>query len=156
MREVADHVARAVRSGDQVVLVVSAMGKETDDLLRLAGEVSAVHPGREMDMLVTAGERKAMALVCMALHDSGIDSESFTGSQAGFLTDTSHQNARIVEVRPDRVRASLGAGRVPVIGGSQGVSTDNDVTFLGRGAQTPRRWLWPMLWEPTPVSSTPM
>ncbi|MED5397314.1 MAG: aspartate kinase, partial [Actinomycetota bacterium] len=94
MREVADHVARAVRSGDQVVLVVSAMGKETDDLLRLAGEVSAVHPGREMDMLVTAGERKAMALVCMALHDSGIDSESFTGSQAGFLTDTSHQNAR--------------------------------------------------------------
>ena len=133
MREVADHVARAVRSGDQVVLVVSAMGKETDDLLRLAGEVSAVHPGREMDMLVTAGERKAMALVCMALHDSGIDSESFTGSQAGFLTDTSHQNARIVEVRPDRVQASLGAGRVPVIGGSQGVSTDNDVTFLGRG-----------------------
>jgi len=133
MREVADHVARAVRSGDQVVLVVSAMGKETDDLLRLAGEVSAVHPGREMDMLVTAGERKAMALVCMALHDSGVDSESFTGSQAGFLTDTSHQNARIVEVRPDRVRASLGAGRVPVIGGSQGVSTDNDVTFLGRG-----------------------
>jgi len=133
MREVADHVARAVRSGDQVVLVVSAMGKETDDLLRLAGEVSAVHPGREMDMLVTAGERKAMALVCMALHDSGIDSESFTGSQAGFLTDTTHQNARIVEVRPDRVRASLGAGRVPVIGGSQGVSTDNDVTFLGRG-----------------------
>ena len=80
MREVADHVARAVRSGDQVVLVVSAMGKETDDLLRLAGEVSAVHPGREMDMLVTAGERKAMGLVCMALHDSGIDSESFTGS----------------------------------------------------------------------------
>ena len=133
MREVADHVARAVRSGDQVVLVVSAMGKETDDLLRLAGEVSAVHPGREMDMLVTAGERKAMALVCMALHDSGIDSESFTGSQAGFLTDTSHQNARIVEVRPDRVQASLSAGRVPVIGGSQGVSTDNDVTFLGRG-----------------------
>ena len=133
MREVADHVARAVRSGDQVVLVVSAMGKETDDLLRLAGEVSAVHPGREMDMLVTAGARKAMALVCMALHDSGIDSESFTGSQAGFLTDTSHQNARIVEVRPDRVRASLDAGRVPVIVGSQGVSTDNDVTFLGRG-----------------------
>ena len=95
-------MVRAVRSGDQVVLVVSAMGKETDDLLRLAGEVSAVHPGREMDMLVTAGERKAMALVCMALHDSGIDSESFTGSQAGFLTDTSHQNARIVERSEER------------------------------------------------------
>ena len=133
MREVADHVARTVRHGNQVVLVVSAMGKETDELLRLAGEVSAIQPGREMDMLITAGERKAMALVCLALHHIGIDSESFTGSQAGFLTDTSHQNARIVEVRPDRVRASLDAGRVPVIGGSQGVSTDNDVTFLGRG-----------------------
>ena len=133
MREVADHVARTVRHGNQVVLVVSAMGKETDELLRLAGEVSAIQPGREMDMLITAGERKAMALVCLALHHIGIDSESFTGSQAGFLTDTSHQNARIVEVRPDRVRASLDAGRVPVIGGSQGVSTNNDVTFLGRG-----------------------
>ena len=133
MREVADHVARTVRRGDQVVLVVSAMGKETDELLRLAGEVSTTHPGREMDMLITAGERKAMALVCMALHHIGVDSESFTGSQAGFLTDTNHRNAKIVEVRPDRVRASLDAGRVPVIGGSQGVSTDNDVTFLGRG-----------------------
>jgi len=133
MREVADHVARTVRRGDQVVLVVSAMGKETDELLRLAVEVSSVHPGREMDMLITAGERKAMALVCLALHDIGIDSESFTGSQAGFLTDTNHQNARIIEVRPDRIRASLAAGRVAVLGGSQGVSTDNGVTFLGRG-----------------------
>lgn len=133
MREVADHVARTVRRGDQVVLVVSAMGKETDELLRLAGEVSSVHPGREMDMLITAGERKAMALVCMALHDIGIDSESFTGSQAGFLTDTNHQNAKILEVRPDRIRASLDAGRVAVLGGSQGVSTDHEVTFLGRG-----------------------
>ena len=133
MREVADHVARTVRRGDQVVLVVSAMGKETDDLLRLASEVSSVHPGREMDMLITAGERKAMALVCMALHDIGIDSESFTGSQAGFLTDANHQNAKILEVRPDRIRASLDAGRVAVLGGSQGVSTDHEVTFLGRG-----------------------
>ncbi|MEE2958225.1 MAG: aspartate kinase [Actinomycetota bacterium] len=133
MREVADHVARTVRRGDQVVLVVSAMGKETDELMRLAVEVSSVHPGREMDMLITAGERKAMALVCLALHDIGIDSESFTGSQAGFLTDTNHQNARIIEVRPDRIRASLAAGRVAVLGGSQGVSTDNEVTFLGRG-----------------------
>ncbi len=133
MREVAEHVARTVRRGNQVVLVVSAMGKETDELLRLAGEVSAVQPGREMDMLVTAGERKAMALVCLALHNIGIDSESFTGSQAGFRTDANHRNAKILEVRPDRVRASLDAGRVPVVGGSQGVSTDNDVTFLGRG-----------------------
>gem|GEM_PF-5482607 len=111
MREVAEHVARTVRRGNQVVLVVSAMGKETDELLRLAGEVSAVQPGREMDMLVTAGERKAMALVCLALHNIGIDSESFTGSQAGFRTDANHRNAKILEVRPDRVTPTTGTPR---------------------------------------------
>ena len=133
IREVADHIARTQRHGDQVVVVVSAMGRETDELIRLAAAVSKVRPGREMDMLITAGERKATALLCMALHDIGSPAESFTGSQAGFLTDTSHTNARILEVRPDRVRASLDAGRVPVVGGAQGVSTERDVTFLGRG-----------------------
>ena len=133
IREVADHVARCRRRGDSVVLVVSAMGKETDELLRLAGEVSDIRPGREMDMLITAGERKAVALVSMALAAVGVDSESYTGSQAGFLTDTNHTNAKIVEVRADRIRAAVEAGRVPVVAGSQGVSTDNDVTFLGRG-----------------------
>src|SRR5581483_10276993 len=91
-----------------------------------------VRPGREMDMLITAGERKATALLCMALHDVGVPAESFTGSQAGFLTDTNHTNARILEIRPDRVRASLEAGNVPVVGGAQGVSTERDITFLGR------------------------
>jgi aspartate kinase len=133
MREVVDHVARTRRHGDQVVVVVSAMGKETDDLLRLATEVSRVRPGREMDMLVTAGERKAMALLCMALHGADVPAESFTGSQAGFVTDTNHTNAKIVEVRPDRIRAALAEGKVPVVGGAQGVSTGRDVTFLGRG-----------------------
>jgi len=133
IRAVADHVARTKRHGDDVVLVVSAMGNETDDLLRLASEVSATHPGREMDMLITAGERKSMALMCMALHDLDVPADSFTGSQAGFLTDSTHGNARILEVRPDRVRATVDAGRVAVVGGSQGVSTENDVTFFGRG-----------------------
>ena len=133
IREVADHVARTVRHGDRVVLVVSAMGKETDELLRLAADVSSTHPGRELDMLITAGERKAMALVGMALHDAGVPADSFTGSQAGFLTDTTHGNAKILEVRPERVRTTVDAGRVAVVGGSQGVSTENDVTFLGRG-----------------------
>jgi aspartate kinase len=133
IREVADHVARTVRHGNQVVVVVSAMGKETDELIRLATEVSDVRPGREMDMLITAGERKAMALLCMALHSVGVPADSFTGSQAGFITDTNHTNAKIVELRPDRLRKAIEAGRVPVIGGAQGVSTDHDVTFLGRG-----------------------
>jgi aspartate kinase len=133
IREVADHVARTVRHGNDVVVVVSAMGKETDDLIRLAGDVSEVRPGREMDMLITAGERKAMALLCMALHSLGVPADSFTGSQAGFVTDTNHTNAKIVELRPDRLRKALDAGRVPVVGGAQGVSTDHDVTFLGRG-----------------------
>ena len=133
IREVADHVARTQRHGNDVVVVVSAMGKETDDLIRLAGDVSVVRPGREMDMLITAGERKAMALLCMALHSLGVPADSFTGSQAGFVTDTNHTNAKIVELRPDRLRKAIDAGRVPVVGGAQGVSTDHDVTFLGRG-----------------------
>jgi len=133
IRAVADHVARTVRRGNQVVMVVSAMGKETDDLLRLANDVSSTHPGREMDMLITAGERKSTALMCMALHDLGIPADSFTGSQAGFLTDTTHTNAKILAVRPDRIQEAVDDGRVAVVGGSQGVSTDNDVTFLGRG-----------------------
>ena len=89
--------------------------------------------GREMDMLITAGERKATALVTMALHDVGVEAESFTGSQAGFITDTAHMNAKILEVRPDRIRQALADGRVPVVGGSQGVSTERNVTFFGRG-----------------------
>jgi aspartate kinase len=134
IREVADHVARTRRHGVDVVVVVSAMGKETDELIRLAGEVSKVRPGREMDMLITAGERKATALLCMALHDLGIPADSFTGSQAGFITDGTHTNARIVELRPDRLRTALAEGRTPVVGGAQGVSAeDRDVTFLGRG-----------------------
>ena len=133
IREVADHVARCRRRGDDVVLVVSAMGKETDELLRLADEVSSRPPGREMDMLITAGERKSIALVAMALAERGVGSESYTGSQAGFVTDTNHTNAKITDVRADRIRAAVAAGRVPVVAGAQGVSTDNDVTFLGRG-----------------------
>ena len=133
MRAVADHVARTVRRGNQVVVVISAMGKETDELLRLAREVSDTRPGREMDMLVTAGERKATALLCMAIADLGIEAESFTGSQAGFLTDSTHMNAKITEVRPDRIREALDAGRVAVVGGAQGVSPERNVTFLGRG-----------------------
>ena len=131
--EVADHVARCRRRGDDVVLVVSAMGKETDHLLRLADAVSKTQPGREMDLLITAGERKACALVAMALNDAGVPSASFTGSQAGFLTDANHRNAKILEINPHRVEQALADGMVPVVAGSQGVSTDNDVTFLGRG-----------------------
>ena len=133
MRAVADSIARTVRRGHQVVVAVSAMGKETDELLRLAAEVSRSRPGRELDMLITAGERKATALLCMALHDLGVPADSFTGSQAGILTDTDHTRAKILEVRPDRLREALDAGRVPVVGGAQGVSTTRDVTFLGRG-----------------------
>jgi aspartate kinase len=134
IREVADHVARTKRRGDDVVVVVSAMGKETDELLRLAADVSKVRPGREMDMLITAGERKATALLCMALHDRGVPADSFTGSQAGFITDSTHTNAKIIELRPERLQAAIAAGRTPVVGGAQGVSAiDKDVTFLGRG-----------------------
>ncbi len=133
IRDVADHVVRCRKRGDQVVLVVSAMGKETDELIRLAEAVSDTKPGREMDMLITGGERKACALLSMALHDRGVEADSFTGSQAGFVTDTAHRNAKILDVKPQRIQDAIDAGRVPVVGGSQGVSTDHDVTFFGRG-----------------------
>ncbi len=133
IRGVADHVARCRRRGDQVVLVISAMGKETDELLRLAVDVSKTRPGREMDMLITGGERKACALVAMALNDLGVPAASFTGSQAGFITDATHMNAKILEVKPDRIREAVDQGIVPVVGGAQGVSIDRDITFLGRG-----------------------
>lgn len=133
IRSVADHVARTRRQGSDVVVVVSAMGKETDELLHLARQVSRVQPGRELDMLITAGERKAMALLCMALAELECPAASFTGSQAGLITDTAHTRAKIVEVRGDRLRQALEAGQVPVVGGAQGVSNGRDVTFLGRG-----------------------
>jgi aspartate kinase len=133
IREVAEHAVRTKRRGTDVVLVVSAMGKETDGLLRLADDVSTTQPGREMDMLITAGERKAMALVAMAITDLGVPSQSFTGSQAGFITDTNHKDAKILELRPERIADALAEGFIPVIGGSQGVSIERDVTFLGRG-----------------------
>jgi aspartate kinase len=133
IRAVAEHIARTQRHGDNVVVVVSAMGKTTDDLLRLADDVSDVQPPRELDMLLTAGERTSMALLCMALAGQGVDALSFTGSQAGIITDTSHTRARIIEVKGDRLREALDGGRVPVVAGFQGVSTARDVTTLGRG-----------------------
>jgi aspartate kinase len=134
IRAVADHVARTKRSGADVVVVVSAMGKTTDDLIRLAGEVSSVQPPREYDMLVSSGERITTALLCMALADLGVSASSFTGSQAGIVTDTDHTKAKIVDIRAGRLTEALGAGKVPVVAGFQGVSTERDVTTLGRGA----------------------
>ncbi len=133
IKAVADHVARTLHQGNEVVVVVSAMGRTTDDLIRLADEVSGVQPGRELDMLLTAGERISMALLCMALSELGVAASSYTGSQAGIITDTSHGRAKILEVKGDRLREALAAGRVPVVAGFQGVSEDRDVTTLGRG-----------------------
>lgn len=133
IRAVADHIARTRRDGHDVVVVVSAMGKTTDDLVRLSRDVSREPGGREMDMLLTAGERISMALLCMAVTDLGIPAVSFTGSQAGIVTDTDHGRAKIVEVRADRIREALDAGQVAIVAGFQGVSTSRDITTLGRG-----------------------
>jgi aspartate kinase len=109
------------------------MGKTTDSLIRLADDVSQVQPGREIDMLLTSGERISMALVCMALAELGVEAASFTGSQAGIITDTDHTKAKILEIRPKRLHDALVKGVVPVVAGFQGVSVDNDITTLGRG-----------------------
>ncbi|HZJ26559.1 MAG TPA: aspartate kinase [Acidimicrobiia bacterium] len=133
LRSVAEHVIRTRERGDDVVVVVSAMGNTTDDLLRLAHEVSHAPAARELDMLLTSGERIPISLLCMALIDRGAAARSFTGSQAGIVTDAAHGRAKIVEVRADRVREALADGSVAVVAGFQGVSTDANITTLGRG-----------------------
>lgn len=133
IRAVADHIARTRRAGHGVVVVVSAMGKTTDNLLRLAGDVASSTHDREMDMLLTAGERISMSLLSMAVNDLGIPAVSFTGSQAGIVTDTRHMKAKILEVRADRIREALDRGEVAIVAGFQGVSTEKNITTLGRG-----------------------
>jgi aspartate kinase len=133
MRAVAENVAFTRRHGNDVVVVPSAMGKTTDNLIKLANDVSSTQPGREMDMLITTGERISMSLLCMALADLGIEAVSFTGSQAGIITDSMHGKAKILEVKGDRVREALAAGKVCVVAGFQGISTDKEITSLGRG-----------------------
>jgi aspartate kinase len=134
MRAVAEHVAFTRSHGNDVVVVVSAMGKATDNLIALADSVSRIQPGREMDMLLTTGERVSAALLTMALAAQGVDAASFTGSQVGIITDNVHRKAKIVEVKGDRVREALAHGKVAVVAGFQGVSTDREITTMGRGA----------------------
>ena len=133
MRNVARHIAATKAQGNQLVIVVSAMGKATDNLLDLARQVSSAPTGREMDMLLTTGERISMSLLCMALQDLGVDAMSFTGSQVGIITDTVHGRAKILEIKGDRVREALSEGKVAVVAGFQGVSTEKEITTLGRG-----------------------
>ena len=134
MRAVAENIAITKRRDNDVVVVVSAMGKATDNLIALADSVSGVQPGREMDMLLTTGERVSAALVTMALASLGVDAISFTGSQVGIITDNVHRKAKIVEVKGDRVRQALAEGKVAVVAGFQGVSLDKEITTMGRGA----------------------
>ncbi len=134
IRNVATRIAAAKESGDGVLAVVSARGKTTDGLVDLAYEISDRPDPREMDMLLSTGERISCALMAMALHDLGHDAISFTGSQAGILTDDSHTRAKILEIRADRLRAALDGGNIALVAGFQGVSADNhNVTTLGRG-----------------------
>jgi aspartate kinase len=133
MQKVADRVAAARASGKDVVVVVSAMGDTTDELLALAKRVSESPARRELDMLLTAGERISMALLSMALNARGVAAVSFTGSQSGIVTNDAHTNARIVEVRPFRVQDELARGTVVIVAGYQGVSYKREVTTLGRG-----------------------
>lgn len=133
IRAVADRVVATRRAGHDVVVVVSAMGKTTDDLVRLAHEVSSMPADREMDMLLTAGERISIALLCMAVIEAGEPAVSFTGDQAGILTDTTHTKAKILDVRADRLREAIAAGSVAVVAGFQGVTSGDDITTLGRG-----------------------
>jgi aspartate kinase len=133
IKRVAERIVAAVRAGDQVCVVVSAMGHSTDELVSLAAQVSGEPNPRELDMLLTSGERISMALLSMVISDLGYEAISLTGSQAGIVTDTTHGKARILEVKGDRVRQALAANKIAIVAGFQGVSTSYDVTTLGRG-----------------------
>src|SRR5437773_6716648 len=133
IRQVADRVATAKAAGKDVVVVVSAMGDTTDELLALAKKLTESPARRELDMLLSAGERISMALLSMALNARGVPAVSFTGSQSGIVTNDAHANARIVEVRPFRVQDELAQGKVVIVAGYQGVSYRRDITTLGRG-----------------------
>lgn len=133
IQRVAERIVAAAEEGQKVCVVVSAMGDTTDELLDLAAQISVAPHARELDMLLTAGERISMALLSMAIIERGREAISFTGSQAGIVTDTAHGKARIVDVRARRVLEALDAGRIAIVAGFQGVSTEFDVTTLGRG-----------------------
>lgn len=130
---VANRIVDAHKTGHPVVAVVSARGDTTDELIELAQEISADPPAREMDMLLSAGERISAALLAMAIHELGFEAISLTGSQAGIVTDTFHTKAKILDIRPHRVERALDEGKIVLVAGFQGVSTDHDVTTLGRG-----------------------
>ncbi len=133
IRAVAARVVDTVRAGHQVVVAVSAMGNTTSELLALARSVSASPGRRELDLLISVGERVSMTLLAMAIQDLGVDAASFTGSQSGIITDERHVAARVLEVRPHRIRAALESGKVAIVAGFQGVSRAHEVTTLGRG-----------------------
>ncbi|MER6565376.1 aspartate kinase [Streptomyces sp. NPDC001093] len=134
IKRVAKRIVEAKKNGNQVVVVVSAMGDTTDELIDLAEQVSPMPAGREFDMLLTAGERISMALLAMAIKNLGHEAQSFTGSQAGVITDSVHNKARIIDVTPGRIRDSLDKGNIAIVAGFQGVSADKkDITTLGRG-----------------------
>ncbi|MFF9482206.1 MULTISPECIES: aspartate kinase [unclassified Streptomyces] len=134
IKRVAKRVVEAKKNGNQVVVVVSAMGDTTDELIDLAQEVSPIPSGREFDMLLTAGERISMALLAMAIKNLGHEAQSFTGSQAGVITDSVHNKARIIDVTPGRIQTSVDEGNIAIVAGFQGVSQDKkDITTLGRG-----------------------
>ncbi len=130
---IAKKISEEKKSGNDVVVVVSAMGKSTDSLIDLAKSISKNPQMREMDMLLSVGERTTMSLLCMALNDLGVDSISLTGSQAGIITNDRHNDARVIEVRPFRVLDEIANNKVVVVGGFQGVSYKRDITTLGRG-----------------------
>ncbi|MEV6248253.1 aspartate kinase [Streptomyces sp. NPDC051742] len=134
IKRVAKRIVEAKTNGHQVVVVVSAMGDTTDELIDLAEQVSPIPAGREFDMLLTAGERISMALLAMAIKNLGHEAQSFTGSQAGVITDSVHNKARIIDVTPGRIRTALDEGNIAIVAGFQGVSQDKkDITTLGRG-----------------------
>src|SRR6188472_1134998 len=135
IKRVAQRIVATKKQGHDVCVVVSAMGDTTDELIDLANQVSPLPPARELDMLLTSGERISMALLAMAIANLGQEARSFTGSQAGVITDSTHGRAKIIDITPGRIESAIAEGHIAIVAGFQGVSVETkDITTLGRGA----------------------
>jgi aspartate kinase len=158
IQAVAQRVKQTVAAGNSVVVVVSAMGKTTDGLVKLAADITDQPCRREMDMLLSTGEQVSIALLSMALQSLGQDAISLTGAQVGIVTEAEHTRARILKIKTERLQRHLNDGKVIVVAGFQGISqtSDFEITTLGRGAPIPLRWLWLPPSRPASAKFTPM
>jgi len=153
IKRIAEKIVETAKDGDRVVVVVSAMGKTTDDLIKMAGQITSFPNERELDMLISTGEQVSIALLTMAIHALGWDAISFTGMQAGIVTNAVHTKAKVTAVNHKKIKSALEKGKIVIVAGFQGIDANGDITTLGRGLPL---LPWQLSWRQKDVKSIPM